>query len=86
MNKVEKVVSSPLKFCYCLKLPMVRCDGIDRDKHNVWEKIREISSVWFDNTPYPTWEPVVKALICLDKRGAAKELADETGVDFDKEQ
>ena len=65
---------------------MVHCDRIERDKHDVWEKIMEISSVWFSNTPYPTWEPVVKALICMDKQGAAKELADETGVEFDKVQ
>ena len=84
MKKVEEVVDSPLRFCYCLNLPVVHCDRIERDKYDVWEKIREISSAWFNDTPCPTWEPVVKALICMKKRGAAKRLAEKTGVEFDK--
>lgn len=42
-----------------------------------------MAAAWFDDSPKPTWEAIVKTLKCMNNLRAAKILADETGVDFD---
>ena len=63
---------------------MVVCDAILREKHDLWEQINEIVTVWFDSQTDPMWETIVKALICMEKQREAKKLAEETGVDYEK--
>ena len=48
----------------------------------MWGQAMEMATAWFDNNPDPTWDPIVKALICIKKQAAAKKLADKTGVDY----
>ena len=40
----------------------------------VWGQAREMATAWFNNNLSPTWDLIVKALICIKKQAAAKKL------------
>ena len=85
MEKVENHVTNPPQFCFCLGLSKNRCDVMIRDNQDsVWKQTREMVAAWFEDTLDPTWDAIVKTLKCMKKKKAAKLLADETGVDFDR--
>ena len=84
VEKIENAVSNPARFCGILNLKPMRCAAILRENHNVWEQINVIARAWFDSQTDPMWETIVKALIRIEKQGAAERLAKETGVDYQK--
>ena len=86
MTDVFQDITSLARLSHCMKLDKHICDMIERDKYrNLWEQIRELTAAWLDrHIEEPSWEEIVRILVCMKKLGYAKQIADKTGVDFER--
>lgn len=66
-----------------LKLTPARLDAIDIDNRDTKHKLRATIHAWYDNAPESCWEHVIHALVNMDKKKLAKEIADDKGVDWE---
>ena len=66
-----------------LKLTPARLDGIDIDNRHNNHKLRATIRAWYDNTPESCWEDVIQALVNMDQKKLAKEIADGKRIDWD---
>ena len=66
-----------------LKLAPARLDGIDIDNKHNKHKLRATIRAWYHNTPESCWEDVIQALVNMDKKKLAKEIADNRGIGWE---
>ena len=86
VTDVFQEITNPSRLCHCMKLDKHICDKIEQENYqDLWKQTRELTAAWLDrHIEEPSWEEIVRILVCMEKLLYAKKIAGKTGVDFER--
>lgn len=78
-----QTISQPYLFCFCLRIPPVECQKIQREhlKDTDYQVI-DIIMKWYYMSIFPSWETMVEALVCSKNVREARKLAEKHNIDI----